>query len=56
MKKQAKMLFISNAIEQGYSVKKNADGTYTFTKDKKQVKSVQDKDFLHRFIQSCLNQ
>jgi len=56
MKKQAKMLFIYNALEQGYSVKKNADGTYTFTKDKKQVKSVQEKGFLRDFIQSCLNQ
>ena len=55
MKKQAKMLFINNALEQGWTVTKIND-EYRFTKDKKQVKSVYDKDFLHKFIKSCLNQ
>ena len=54
-KNEVKMRFISNAIEQGWTVKKIND-EYHFTKDKKQVKSVRDKDFLHKFIQSCLNQ
>ena len=54
-KNQAKMLFINNAIEQGWTVTKIND-EYRFTKDKKQVKSVHEKDFLHKFIQSCLNQ
>ena len=55
MKKQAKMLFIFNALEQGWTVKKIND-EYHFMKDKKQVKSVHDKDFLRDFIKSCLNQ
>ena len=55
MKKQAKMLFIFNALEQGWTVTKIND-EYHFTKDKDQVKSVQEKDFLHKFIKSCLNQ
>jgi hypothetical protein len=49
MKKQAKMLFIYNALEQGYSVKKNADGTYSFTIDKSKDKP------LTIFIKRCLS-
>ena len=56
MKKiKQKMLFINNAIEQGWTVTKIND-EYHFMKDKKQAKSVYDKDFLHKFIKSCLNQ
>ena len=54
-KNQAKMRFIYNAIEQGWTVTKIND-EYHFTKDKDQVKSVYEKGFLHKFIQSCLNQ
>ena len=53
--KQAKMRFIYNAIEQGWTVTKIND-EYHFTKDKKQAKSVHDKNFLYKFIKSCLNQ
>jgi len=54
-KNQAKMLFIFNALEQGWTVKKIND-EYHFMKDKDQVKSVQEKGFLRDFIKSCLNQ
>ena len=44
-KNEVKMRFISNAIEQGWTVKKIND-EYHFMKDKDQVKSVQEKGFL----------
>ena len=33
-KTEAKMRFIFRALQRGYSVKKNNDGTYTFTRDR----------------------
>lgn len=48
MKNEVKMRFIYQALNDGYSVKKNADGTYTFTIDKSKDKP------LSIFIKRCL--
>ena len=48
MKTEVKMRFIYQALNDGYSVKKNADGTYTFTIDKSKDKP------LSIFIKRCL--
>ena len=45
-KEYAVMRFIFNALQDGYSVKKNDDGTYSFTRNK-DVK-------LSSFIKNCL--
>ena len=47
-KELVKMRFIYNAIQDGYSVKKNVDGTYSFKIDKnKDVK-------LSTFVMNCM--
>lgn len=46
LKELAIMKFIYNALQDGYSVKKNDDGTYSFTHSK-DVK-------LSSFIKNCL--
>ena len=48
-KKLAKMLFIYNALNDGYTATKK-DDSYVFTKDKSKVKSVYKPDFLQKFI------
>ena len=48
-KEEQKMRFIYNAIQDGYSVKKNDNGTYTFTNNR-------DKDEpLKSFINRCIH-
>ena len=49
MKNEVKMRFIYQALNDGYSVKKNADGTYSFTIDKSKDKP------LTIFIKRCLS-
>jgi len=48
-KELAKMNFIYNAIQHGYIVKKNIDGTYSFT-----ISTSKDIS-LKTFIKTCLN-
>ena len=46
-KLQAKKRFIFRALQRGYSVKRNDDGTYTFTRDKSKDES------LSKFVRRC---
>ena len=46
-KLQEKKNFIFRALENGYSVKKNIDGTYTFTRDRN------SDEPLKTFIRRC---
>ncbi len=48
LKEVAKMKFIYNAIQHGYSVKKNDDGTYSFT-----ISTSKDIS-LKTFIKNCM--
>ena len=45
-KLQEKKNFIFRSLQNGYSVKKNIDGTYTFTRDKSKDESL--KTFIRR--------
>ena len=45
-----KMLFIFNAIEQGWKVKKNED-SYIFTKKHEKRREIFQSDYLEKFIQ-----
>ena len=47
-KLQEKKNFIFKALERGYSVKKNIDGTYTFTRDKNE-----GDESLKTFVRRC---
>ena len=44
---QEKKNFIFRALENGYSVKKNNDGTYTFTRDRSKDEP------LSKFVRRC---
>ena len=44
-KNEAKMNFIFRALQRGYLVKKNIDGTYTFTRDR--------DESLKTFVRRC---
>ena len=44
---QEKKNFIFRALQRGYSVKRNDDGTYTFTRDK-----IKDEP-LSKFVRRC---
>ena len=46
-KLQEKKIFIFRALQRGYSVKKNIDGTYTFTRPKC------DDESLKTFVNKC---
>jgi hypothetical protein len=46
-----RMLFINNALEKGWSVKKTND-TYIFSKKHENKKEVFQSDYLERFIES----
>ena len=46
-KNEEKMRFIFRALQRGYSVKRNDDGTYTFTRDK-----IKDEP-LSKFVRRC---
>tara|TARA_R110001632_G_scaffold201830_1_gene324790 strand:- start:3350 stop:3529 length:180 start_codon:yes stop_codon:yes gene_type:complete len=47
-KLQEKKNFIFKALQNGYSVKKNIDGTYTFTRDKSE-----GNEPLKTFVRRC---
>jgi len=46
-KNEEKKNFIFRAIQRGYSVKRNDDGTYTFTRDKSKDEP------LSKFVRRC---
>ena len=46
-KTEEKMRFIFRALQNGYSVKKNIDGTYTFTRDRSKDEP------LSKFVRRC---
>uniref|UniRef100_A0A6C0HYR3 Uncharacterized protein n=1 Tax=viral metagenome TaxID=1070528 RepID=A0A6C0HYR3_9ZZZZ len=51
-KKFQKMLFINNAIEEGWSVKKNEESdSYIFTKKHENKREIFQSDYLEKFIQ-----
>tara|TARA_Y100000389_G_scaffold169414_1_gene175644 strand:- start:10 stop:216 length:207 start_codon:yes stop_codon:yes gene_type:complete len=50
----SKMLFIFNAIEDGWNVKKN-NNSYIFSKHKSKEKQVFTEDFLNKFITKYFN-
>ena len=50
----SKMLFIFNAIEDGWNVKKNKN-SYIFSKHKSKEKQVFTEDFLNKFITKYFN-
>ena len=47
-KNEEKMRFIFNALQRGYSVKKNNDGTFTFSRDKSE-----GDEHLKTFVRRC---
>ena len=47
-KLQAKKNFIYRALQRGYSVKKNNDGTFTFSRDKSE-----GNEHLKTFVNKC---
>ena len=49
-----KMLFITNALEKGWSVKKTND-TYIFSKKHENKKEIFQSDYLEKFIDSNLD-
>ena len=53
-KKFQKMLFINNAIEEGWSIKKRND-SYVFTKNHEGKKEIFDEQYLAIFIKDNLN-
>lgn len=53
-KQMSKMLFIYNAIEDGWNVKKNQN-SYIFSKHKSKEKQVFTEDFLNHFITKYFN-
>tara|TARA_A100001011_G_scaffold385850_1_gene460595 strand:- start:1008 stop:1214 length:207 start_codon:yes stop_codon:yes gene_type:complete len=53
-KKMSKMMFIFNAIEDGWSVKKNKN-SYIFSKHKSKEKQVLTENFLNHFITKYFN-
>ena len=51
-KKFQKMVFISNAIEEGWTVKKNHESdSYIFTKKHENRREIFQSDYLEKFIQ-----
>lgn len=53
-KEMSKMVFIFNAIEDGWNVKKN-NNSYIFSKHKSKEKQVFTEDFLNKFITKYFN-
>jgi len=53
-KEMSKMIFIFNAIEDGWTVKKN-NNSYIFSKHKSKEKQVFTEDFLNKFITKYFN-
>lgn len=53
-KKFQKMIFIINAIDQGWSVKKVQD-SYIFSKKHENKKEIFQQDYLEKFIESNLS-
>ena len=47
-----KMMFIQNALDQGWSVKKSA-ASYIFTKKHENKREIFQEDYLERFISGC---
>jgi len=52
-KKFQKILFLNNAIEQGWTVKKSHD-SYIFSKKHENKKEIFQEDYLEKFIESNL--
>ena len=50
----SKMVFIFNAIEDGWNVKKNKN-SYIFSKHKSKEKQIFTEDFLNKFITKYFN-
>ena len=50
----SKILFIFNALEDGWSIKKR-DGKYIFSKHKGKIKEIYLDNFLNRFITKYFN-
>jgi|TARA_B110000114_G_C15056181_1_gene383388 hypothetical protein len=53
-KEMSKMMFIFNAIEDGWKVKKNKNN-YIFSKHKSKDKQILSEDFLNKFITKYFN-
>lgn len=53
-KEWSKILFIMNAIEDGWCVRKK-EGTYIFSKHKGKEKQVYEEKYLERFVQKYFN-
>ena len=53
-KEMSKMVFIFNAIEDGWNVKKNKN-SYIFSKHKSKEKQIFTEDFLNKFITKYFN-
>jgi hypothetical protein len=53
-KEMSKMMFIFNAIEDGWNVKKNKHN-YIFSKHKRKDKQILSEDFLNKFITKYFN-
>jgi hypothetical protein len=50
-----KMIFIQNALEQGWSVKKN-DTSYVFTKKHENLREIFEEDYLEKFVSTNIKQ
>jgi hypothetical protein len=53
-KKLQKMLFLFNALEEGWKIKKDAD-TYIFTKKHENKREIFKEDYLEKFLVSNLS-
>lgn len=53
--KLQKMIFIYNAIEQGWEIKMNKDNVYTFSKKHENKKEIFNDNYLIEFIKNNIN-
>ncbi len=53
--KLQKMIFIYNAIEQGWEIKMNKDNVYTFSKKHENKKEIFNDNYLIEFIKKNIN-
>ncbi len=53
--KLQKMIFIYNAIEQGWEIKMNKDNVYTFSKKHENKKEIFNDNYLMEFIKKNIN-
>ena len=53
--KLQKMIFIYNAIEQGWEIKMNKDNIYTFSKKHENKKEIFNDNYLMEFIKKNIN-